>query len=181
MRQQGVYASKTRPLIAPISRTTPVKFGYSSMRNSKWACINIFLGVNQDTDVTIGLMQAKNVNGAADKELIMKAGQVFSCDASASAESDKDKWSAVTLTNPDAAGSVIPVNGTDGTLYKIYVHNDELDADNDYDCLTAQIYLLSGSGAIIAAWIDFEEPRFEGDASNYLITPSNAQDAGDKF
>ena len=180
MNQITVQNAKSRPLLAPVSRSTPFKSAYSSMRNYKWLCFNLFIGSNGDTDVTAGLMQAKNVTGASDKELIIRNGQVFECDAAASAESDKDKWVETALTNSGAAGSVIPINGLDNMWYKIYVHNDFLDVDNDFDCVAVQIYNTSAA-CLTAVWVDGIEPRFSGDPSDYRQTPSMAHDAGDKF
>ncbi len=178
MRQIGVQSSKTRPLLQPVSRSTDFESAYSSLRNSKWACFNIIVGVNGSSTTYFELMQAKNVAGASEKSLKMVTGWVFRCN-SAGAGEDADKWELVTVTNSDTDSARVTISGDDGYHYKIYVHNDWLDADNDFDCVACRIFNLSSS--LIAVNVEFEEPRFGGDPSDPLWTPSNAVDAGDKF
>lgn len=174
---KSIYQSRPRPLLMPVSRSTPLKTGYVSMRNAKRVCFNVMLGVNGDTDVTFGLMQAKNVNGASDKELKIRTGDVFQVDGAASAEADKDKWSETTVTNSDAAGAVVTVNGLDNLWYKVYMHNDRLDVNNNFDCIALQIYNLS-AGCLAAVWVEFEDTRYQGDVGDNNIMPSNSVDGG---
>ena len=177
MRQLAVQTTKTRPLLAPVSRSTDFESPYSSMRNAKWACFNIIVGVNGSSTTYFTLMQAKNVSGASEKELKIVQGNVFRC--AVGTGEDADKWETVTVTGSDTDAARVTINGDDGYHYKIYVHNDHLDADNDFDCIACRIFNLSSS--LIAVNVEFEEPRFSGDPSDAVLTPSNAVDAGDKW
>lgn len=174
---KSIYTFKTRPLLMPVSRSTPYKSPYISLRNAKRACFNVRIGANADTDVTIGLMQAKNVLGASDKELIISTGDVFECDGAASAEADKDKWTKTTVTNSGVAGSVVTAAGLDNIHYKIYVHNDFLDVDNNFDCVAVQLYGVSAA-ALLSIDVEVEESRFMGTPADTRITPSHSVDAG---
>lgn len=174
---KSIYHQRTRPLLMPVARTTQFKSAYTSMRNIKRVCFDVRIGVNGDTDVTIGLMQAKNVNGAGDKELIIRTGDAFSCDGAASAEGDKDKWSEVTVTNSGAAGSVVTVNALDNMHYKIYIDSDRLDANNNFDCVGIQLYNISTS-CLLSVDVTYEETRYQGDPSDNDVVPSAAIDAG---
>src|SRR3990167_299561 len=178
MRQLAVQSTKGRWLLQPVSRSTNFKSAYSSMRNAKWVCFNVRFGVNPGTVVAINLMQAKNVAGASDKELIFRTGVAFSQDGTATGE-DADKLTEVVVASSGVAGSNIAVDAQDNLNYKIYVHNDMLDADNDFDCVAVKVD--GGSSTLLEVDIEFEEPRFSGDPADVLITPSNAVNAGDKF
>lgn len=177
MVAKAVYHGRTRPLLMPVSRSTQYKSGYISMRNVKRVCFNVRIGANADTDVTIGLMQAKNVNGASDKELIIRTGDVFECDGAAAAESDKDKWTKTTVTNSDAAGSVVTVSGLDNLHYKIYIDGDRLDSNNNFDCVGVQVYGISAA-VLLSVDVELEETRYQGDPSDNNLVPSNSIDAG---
>lgn len=178
MRQLAIQTTKGRALLQPVSRSTDFESAYSSMRNSKWACFNVRFGVNGGTAVVATLMQAKNVAGASEKELIFRTGLVFKQNSAATG-SDADKWTEVTVTNSDATGAQVSIAGEDGYSYKFYVHNDMLDADNDFDCVAIRLTGLSSS--LVEVDIEFEEPRYSGDPNNTLITPSNAMDGGDEY
>lgn len=178
MRQLAVQSTKGRALLQPVSRSTDFESAYSSLRNAKWACFNVRFGANGGTDVRITLMQAKNVAGASEKELIIRTGLVFRQN-SAGTGSDADKWTEVTVTNSDATGAYVPVAGDDNYSYKVYVHNDMLDADNDFDCVAVRVN--GNSTTLLEVDIEFEEPRFGGDPNEPLVTPSAALDGGDQF
>ena len=178
MRQIAVQSTKGRALLQPVSRSTDFESAYSSMRNSKWVCFNVRFGVNGGSAVVATLMQAKNVAGAAEKELIFRTGLVFKQNSAATG-SDADKWTEVTVTTSDATGSNVSIAGEDGYSYKFYVHNDMLDADNDFDCVAIRLTALSST--LVEVDIEFEEPRFSGDPNEPLITPSAALDGGDQF
>lgn len=178
MRQIGVQHSKTRPLLQPVSRSTDFESAYSSMRNSKWCCFNIQFGVNAGTTVYMELMQAKNVAGASEKAMKMLQDFVYKCNSAATGE-DADKWERATVTGSDTDAARVTVSAEDGYFYKIYVHNDWFDADNNFDCVAIRIFNLSSS--LMAVSIEFEEPRFGGDPADVEWTPSNAVDAGDKY
>jgi len=74
----------------------------------------------------------------------------------------------------------VNVAGGDNIHYIFYVHNDFLDADNNFDCVAVQIYGTSAA-CLTAVLAVAENARFGGDPSSEKITPSMAQDAGDKY
>lgn len=162
-------------LQVPISTSVnDLTTNYFSMRNFKHAEIDVIVGAVSAVG-NIKMLQAKDVAGASSKELIINDGQVYESDPTALAGGPGDEagdaslWPLSTLTLPGAAGSLVDISAS--TSYKLEIRNDELDQDNEFDCLAVEIDGTNTS-ALICIKVTLHGGRFQGDPNDRNTVPS---------
>lgn len=140
--------------------TLPTEDYVSFKHYGHWTVILTCGVVGGDIDVT--LKQATAVSGTGEKELIFATDKTWQiADYSAA-----DTLTSRTVTSSGATGSKVTIaNATDDTFVLIIeVDEEDLDVDNDFDCMRVDITDPAAASFVSCLYIG-SKPKFSGDGT----------------
>lgn len=157
-------------LLTPVSRSTPFRSAFVSMRNAKRLIFNVLFGANAGNAPILRMQQAKDVAGIDSKQLRINDRDAYQNLTSGTGQ-DTDDWAVSTVTNAGLATAQITAAAQ--TWYKIDIRNDQLDANNNFDCAAIEVANLNGA-TVLACWVEAEGIAFKGDPTDQDVVPSMA-------
>lgn len=162
---KSIQNSKFRSLLQPVSSSAVLNTPYTSLRNAKRCVINLRIGAIGAGTPAITLRQAKNVEGADDKLLTFVTGNVYSNTPGTivSGVGTDELWVKETITGGT-------LNAAANTNYKFEIRNDQLDANNNYDCIA--LSLAAGTNVLRQCDIELHDLTHSGEVNDRDVVPS---------
>ena len=149
------------PAIIPVDLQTGANEGdWVSLKNYNHCTIIVFtaIGTGGD-DPVITLDQATTVAGAGTKTL--NVSEIFH-KVGATAVSAVSAFTKVTQTAADGYDTVAIDGAENEAVFVIEVDRDQLDGDNDFDCMQVNVADVGSNEMLGCALYILSEPRYDG-------------------